>query len=425
MILQAFRQKEGEAGSVKSIEPLRELLSLKEPRDAVSAAVRAAQIEALIRLVPVTVSCQLLAAFLVTVAISGHVSGLGLFLWLSAMVGICVLRGGRALRVRLDPDYARRKPPKLSAIVSIVSLLALLWLVPTIFWFGSVDLDEKILLCIVMAGLMSGASVSLASVPQAGIPYVALICVGAVVMGAQFKDAMQMVTLEVLFACVLCWAMVLNARRFISHVRGQLDLQEQSELVRLLREFEASGSDWLWEVGPDYRLSYMSQAMADAFGKPLRELIGRPAISVLDPDGKASDLSVGLQILETHTRKKTAFKDVAIPVQHGRRWWLLSGKPLIGSSGKFLGWRGVGSDITDVRLRGTDSVRAARLDPLTGVANRLFVREQLEGALLRRLSGDSGCALLLVDLDRFKVINDTLGHGVGDELLCGVAARLE
>jgi diguanylate cyclase (GGDEF)-like protein len=78
-----------------------------------------------------------------------------------------------------------------------------------------------------------------------------------------------------------------------------------------------------------------------------------------------------------------------------------------------------------VRLTGTDSVRAARLDPLTGVANRLLLREQLEEALLRQLGGEGGCALLLVDLDRFKLVNDTLGHSVGDQLLCDVARRIE
>ncbi|MGN6156452.1 MAG: putative bifunctional diguanylate cyclase/phosphodiesterase [Sphingomicrobium sp.] len=388
-------------------------------------AVRRAQLDALIRLVPVTVSCQLLAAFLVTAAIIRHVSTPALLLWLSAMIAICVLRGGRALRVRVDPEYATRKPPSIRAVAVIVSLLALLWLVPPVFWFDSLDVDEKILLCVVVAGLMSGASVSLASVPQAGIAYVALMCVGGVIMGARFDDPVQMVTLELLFACVLSWAMILNTRRFVSHVRGQLDLHEQSELIRLLREFEASGSDWLWELGPDYRLRYMSKAMAEAFGSPLRELIGKRAIEILDPDGRAAPLSVGLRILESHARERSAFKDVAIPVQYGRRWWLLSGKPLIDSTGKFLGWRGVGSDITDIRLTGTDSVRTARLDPLTGVANRLLVREQLEGALLRCLAGDSGCALLLVDLDRFKLVNDTLGHGAGDQLLCEVAVRLE
>jgi diguanylate cyclase (GGDEF)-like protein/PAS domain S-box-containing protein len=425
VILHAFRQRRGEAGSVESAEPLRDLLSFREPRDAVSAAIRRAQIDALIRLVPVTVTSQLLAAVLVAVSLYGHVPAIQLGAWLVGMFGICIARGGRAMRVRIDPAYAERKPPRLKHIVIIVGLLGLLWLVPPIFWFGLVDFDEKLLLCMLAVGLMSGATVSLASVPQAAIPYVALMCGGGVLMAAQFQDPVQMVMLQLLFAWVLSWAIVLNARRFINHVRGQLELHEQSELIRLLREFEASGSDWLWEVGPDYRLLYMSKAMADAFGMPLRDLIGKPAIEILDPDGKAAPLSVGLRILESHAREKKAFKDVAIPVQYGRRWWLLSGKPLIDSAGRFLGWRGVGSDITDVRLTGTDSIRTARLDPLTGVANRLLVREQLEGALLRCLDEDAGCALLLVDLDRFKLVNDTLGHGVGDDLLCEVAKRLE
>jgi diguanylate cyclase (GGDEF)-like protein/PAS domain S-box-containing protein len=425
VLLHAFRQREGEAGSVEVTEPLRDLLSFKDPRDAISVAIRRAQLDALIRLVPLTVTCQLGAAVLVAVSLYDHVPAVQLALWFFTTAAICVLRGGRALRVRADPDYARRRPPRLRAIVVIVCLLGLLWLIPPFFWFHAVDADEKILLCVLAAGLMSGACVSLSTVPQAGIPYLLILSSGGVAMAVQLQDSIQIVTLEVLYAWVLSWAMILNARRFTSHVRGQLELREQSELVRLLREFEASGSDWLWELDADSRLRYMSKAMADAFGEPLRELIGKHALRILDPDGKAARLSVGMRILEQHARDKTPFKDIAVPIHYGRRWWLLSGKPLIDSAGRFLGWRGVGSDITDLRLTGTDSVRTARLDPLTGVANRLLVREQLEGALLRSIDGCSGCALLLVDLDRFKLVNDTLGHGVGDRLLCEVAARLE
>ncbi|MDQ3143875.1 MAG: EAL domain-containing protein, partial [Pseudomonadota bacterium] len=90
-----------------------------------------------------------------------------------------------------------------------------------------------------------------------------------------------------------------------------------------------------------------------------------------------------------------------------------------------LGWRGVGSDITDLRLSGDDAVRAARRDPLTGLANRLLVRELLEESLLMQQHDKRSCALLLVDLDRFKLVNDTLGHAIGDQLLVEVARRLE
>jgi diguanylate cyclase (GGDEF)-like protein len=424
MLLQAFRQKDGEAGAVVPSDTLAELLSFRKPSDAVSAAIRKAQLEALVRLVPVTISSQLLAALLVCLSLRSDVPSAQRFAWFGAMLIICVLRGGRALRVRIDPDYAARKPPELRAIVVVISILATLWLVPPIFWFASANLGEQMILCVLGVGLMSAATISLASVPQAALPYLAIMCAGGMVMAAQLNGSRTIIALELLYTWVLMWAAILNARRFVSHVRAQLELQEQSELIRLLREFEASGSDWLWEIDADHRLRYMSQAMADAFGKPLRELIGKRAISILDPDGRAASLSTGLRIISDHAAAKTPFKDIAIPVRYGTHWWSLSGKPLIDSSGKFLGWRGVGSDITDVRLTGTDSVRAARLDPLTGLANRVLVREQLEEALLRGLSSGSGCALFLVDLDRFKLVNDTLGHAVGDLLLCEVASRL-
>ncbi|MEO7503596.1 MAG: EAL domain-containing protein, partial [Sphingomicrobium sp.] len=123
-----------------------------------------------------------------------------------------------------------------------------------------------------------------------------------------------------------------------------------------------------------------------------------------------------------------SFRDIAIPAVKGGRWWSLSGKPLRDSYGDVIGWRGVGSDITDLRLSGDDAVRAARRDPLTGLANRLLVREQLEESLLaqwRSAASDRGSALLLVDLDRFKLVNDTLGHAIGDQLLIEVGRRLE
>jgi diguanylate cyclase (GGDEF)-like protein len=121
-----------------------------------------------------------------------------------------------------------------------------------------------------------------------------------------------------------------------------------------------------------------------------------------------------------HFEGYTAFRDVAIPTTDGR-WWSLSGKPMLDDAGRCLGWRGVGSDITEVRTAGTNSVRTARHDPLTGLANRLLVREEIEECLLRRAAG---CALMLIDLDRFKLVNDTLGHAVGDHLLKEVGQRL-
>jgi diguanylate cyclase (GGDEF)-like protein len=423
-IFQAFRPRSGEPGTVDATDSLRDLLNFGEPKDAIGRAVRSAQLEALVRLVPITVTAQLVAAGLVAWSLRGMVADTWLATWFFVAFILCSVRGIRAVRLRLDTDYARRKPPNLKAITVLVALLGSMWLIPPVFWFEYADAEHQMMLGVLVVALISAAGISLATVPQACLLYITILTLGGLVMTSQFDNPVHMALISV-FAFAVGASAIASARRFVGHVRTQIELREQSELIGLLREFEASGSDWLWQLDKDLKLTYMSRAMAEAIGKPLSKLIGIHASRILDPDGNAVQLSAGMRRLMLHAAERTAFRDIAIPIDHGRRWWSISAKPLIDPEGHFQGWRGVGSDITDTRLSGNDAVRAARLDPLTGVANRLLLREQLEEALLRQLGGEDACALLLVDLDRFKLVNDTLGHSVGDQLLCEVARRLE
>ena len=81
--------------------------------------------------------------------------------------------------------------------------------------------------------------------------------------------------------------------------------------------------------------------------------------------------------------------------------------------------------IEDRRRRAPLAPPSARIDPLTGLANRLLVREMIEEAQLHQRAGLGSCTLLLLDLDRFKMVNESLGHAVGDQVLVEVAQRLE
>jgi predicted signal transduction protein with EAL and GGDEF domain len=150
----------------------------------------------------------------------------------------------------------------------------------------------------------------------------------------------------------------------------------------------------------------MSREMALASGREFKRVLGMHVHQILDPSGRVVGVSEGMRDIFKHFEGYTAFRDVAIPTTDGR-WWSLSGKPMLDDAGRCLGWRGVGSDITEVRTAGTNSVRTARHDPLTGLANRLLVREEIEECLLRKAAG---WPLMLIDLDRFKLVNDTLGH---------------
>ena len=162
-IFQAFRPRDGEPGTVRATDSLRDLLSFRNPTDAVGRAIRSAQLDALVRLVPVTVISQLLAAGLVAWSLRGAVADIWLEIWFAGALITCTARGLRAVRLRLDPDYARRKPPNLKAITAIIALLGSMWLIPPLFWFEHADTEHQMMLGVLIIALMSAAGVSLVS----------------------------------------------------------------------------------------------------------------------------------------------------------------------------------------------------------------------------------------------------------------------
>src|SRR5262249_26840407 len=87
------------------------------------------------------------------------------------------------------------------------------------------------------------------------------------------------------------------------------------------------------------------------------------------------------------------------------------------------GWVVLAEDITDRKNAEARINHLARYDSLTGLPNRPFFHDQMTEALAAMSDGDH-CAVLFIDLDQFKQVNDTLGHPAGDRLLCTVAARL-
>jgi len=367
------------------------MLSLNTPRDRISRAVRQSQIDALIRLVPATVAVQILVAAVMVVGLRDTTDNFQLGLWFGAALLLCFMRGVRAVRLRHDPEYAERYPPRTGAICLLISLLAALWLVPPLYWFDAAAPAQQIFICVTMAALVSAGSITLVSLPQAAILYVGMLSIGCATLTLKL-DSPSMFGLVIVYATVLMFNVLTTARQFIAHSRDRIELREQGEIIQLLRELEATGSGGLWELDGDLRIVKMSHELLSAMRLREEQIIGLHYTRLLDPAGQIANLS---------------------------------GKPIHDEKGQLVGWRGVASDITEARLSGSDSVRAARTDPLTGLANRLLVRELLEEAVMRQWEVQSGCALLLVDLDRFKLVNDTLGHAIGDQLLVEVGRRLE
>jgi diguanylate cyclase (GGDEF)-like protein/PAS domain S-box-containing protein len=200
---------------------------------------------------------------------------------------------------------------------------------------------------------------------------------------------------------------------------------EQEHAVLLLRDYEQSGLGWFWSTDSEGRLVYLSHCVAETLGCEISELIGQPfqSIFTLDPDADDSaERSLNL-VLSAH--KTFSQRAVRAATDDTEVWWAISGRPQLDASGNFLGYRGNGADITVTRQSHKDASRLAMFDSLTGLANRHHMGHRLTTILTAYSAAKRCCALMMIDLDRFKQVNDTLGHPAGDELLKQVAERLK
>ncbi|HVM22510.1 MAG TPA: EAL domain-containing protein [Sphingomicrobium sp.] len=392
---------------------LRELCFLGFGEDPITRKLRRAQLEALARVLPVTNVVALFNAMLLVIALRNSVGAIDLSLWIGSM--------GLVVAVRIYHVVGGGRHQATPATVYLMVLAsALMWSVPSLVWHDLAAPDERLMLILVTMGMMCGGCVTLTTMPLACWTFVLVL--GSVMTALNLHVGQPIVAaMMVGMTLMLCWIGLRHALQFVEHQRDRIELEEQASLVELMREFEANGSGWLWETDPKLNVTYVSSDRSRWSLRRIRRMLNRHVRDILDPSGRVFHVSEGAQNLLAHFANQTPFRDIAVPTAEGR-WWSVSGKPVYDPRGRLLGWRGIGSDISETRISGQDAVQAARRDPLTGLANRLLVREAVEEALLWSEGG--ACALMLVDLDRFKLVNDTLGHSVGDLLLKEVAARL-
>ena len=199
---------------------------------------------------------------------------------------------------------------------------------------------------------------------------------------------------------------------------------ELRQAVLLLRDYEKSGLGWFWASDAQGQISYISDCVADVLGRPRADLIGQSVQSLFILDRDADDIHERTLPLILSARKTFSDLNVRAALDSDEVWWSISGRPQFAKDGSFEGYRGNGNDVTVQRRSNKDASRLAQYDSLTGLANRHRMGKRLDATLTAYQAAKRSCAIMMIDLDRFKQVNDTLGHPAGDELLKQVANRL-
>lgn len=194
----------------------------------------------------------------------------------------------------------------------------------------------------------------------------------------------------------------------------------------VLGEVEELGIGMFWATDAEGNLSFLSQRALADLGTDSQSMIGKPLTQLFhdvdEEDGGPSQRSLAFKL---NARSKLDEQIVGVPNGRGAtRWWRLNGRPLTDAAGNFKGYRGSAVDISAQYAYETQVARQSQVDELTGLANRRKLNERLTATLSAFRVSQRSCALMMLDLDRFKQVNDTMGHPAGDELLKQVAQRL-
>ena len=190
------------------------------------------------------------------------------------------------------------------------------------------------------------------------------------------------------------------------------------------RDIAEASSDWIWETDALLRVEFVSERFAEITGLGREAVLGRTLAELLHP---AEDL----ERWERHIADLVArrpFRGVLCrlddaPPNHDRTL-RIAGKPIFDAGGSFRGYRGTATDITAELEAQSEAWRMARHDLVTGLPNRLLIQERLAQAVVECRRATTMAAVLCLDLDRFKEINDGFGHAAGDLLIKACGERL-
>ncbi len=338
------------------------------------------------------------------------------------MAGIC-LAGLLIWRGQLPKmlTSARRDHAKLKAIRSQVevnaALLGTWWGLSVLLLMTNAAPSNQVLCAIIGSGMMAGSAHTYRTVKRAAYWFVSSCAVGSfIALALQASPAGYAGAMLVLCYCFILFNGVKTTEKNIKirHQR-EVDLRESTETINLLlADFTEQGTNWQLEMDGQSHIINPAVQLAEAAQRPIEILEGKKLLDLIEAGPECDQL-------KEHLSTGRSFRNhvVSLSIGKDRYWWSISARCVNTINNTY---RGIVADITAQRQAEEQVSYMAHFDALTDLPNRFQFNQRLNRTL-HATAGQMG--LMYLDLDQFKIINDTLGHSFGDLLLKGVARRLE
>jgi diguanylate cyclase (GGDEF)-like protein len=399
------------------------------------------QLSAVVRATPAALICGLANAAIVTVSFWAVVPRAPLLAWLllvvSTTAGIYLRRRGRLRETPSLSPRARRR-----AVLAAV-LLALPWAALSIGYLGRVPHDAELVLITVCAGMSAGGSVLLAPVYPAALAYMATIlvpfaCKCLFLLGSGYA---LLGLLALSFAAFLVAVIATTARLSVERTQAVRALTQSAQLLRD-RDATISAQNMRFETAldnmtqglcffdRDERLIVCNQRYIEMYkldparvrpGVSLSEIVEMRYQGGCCPSVPKEEYHAWREKLASEHRPSESIHKMC-----DGRTFAIHYQPMADGA-----WVATTDDITE-RQRLSDQLaenhrllaHMASHDGLTGLPNRILFRERLDAAAEASRTGKASVVVMMLDLNKFKQVNDTLGHPVGDSLLQAIAGRL-
>jgi diguanylate cyclase (GGDEF)-like protein len=407
-------------------------LGMPAANEALCSKIRAAQISTVINYTPWMMLANIFNASVVVAAFYGNPYQARAIVWALCVAAFSIIVARKWLFTRKKSKPASVSIKAIKSAVFNAAMLGSLWGISGPLLYPHASADGKLVLICVLAGMLCGSGFALSTVPAAAITFAGTIALGMVAAIALTPSISSglIFMMSVIYVIIIARSSLSLSRLLSERMLGEVTSHDQRDVISLLlNDFTENASDWLWVIDANLNVTQVSARLSMLTKRDESFYIGKHitrCVPLVSARNWSDEEANSIQFLKQALENRVHFKDAVIPVliKGEKRLWSFSAKPVVSEHGGFNGYRGVGRDLTEELEAKAKNAYLARYDTLTALPNRVLFRSDLEQALARLNRTGEQFAVLLLDLDHFKLVNDTQGHPEGDLLLKNVAKRL-